>query len=126
MIRPESSARAGRPVCRQALRAFSSAFSTKVWPVSSASAKPKSDCGTASKPASARIGRISASLPLFEVARTRRTQSAAARGPLQRQQFADALAGQVEQAVQVRARERRAFGGALHFDEAAVAVQPPV
>jgi hypothetical protein len=37
---PESSAIAGRPVCAAALRALRRAFSTKLRPVSSASATP--------------------------------------------------------------------------------------
>ena len=47
---PESSAIAGRPVRRAALRALISAFSRKVLPVSGGGSMPKSDWRTSSRP----------------------------------------------------------------------------
>ena len=55
---PESSPNAGIPVSRAALRAFSSAFSTKVSPVSSASPMPSSPCVTNSIPLSPSISAV--------------------------------------------------------------------
>ena len=120
--RPESSAIAAPPAARAAWRALASAFSTKVACGSSASSMPSAPCATSSMPSGANSSPSSASLPALLDARTsprRDRQRRGERRSLRADQLADALGGEREQAVHLVARERRAFGGALHLDEAA-------
>ncbi|CAM2158368.1 hypothetical protein PT2222_40276 [Paraburkholderia tropica] len=114
---------------------MASAFSTKVTCGSSASGTPSSPCVTSSMPAAPSSAANSRSLPaLFEASTTRPDKALWAalgaalavsamrdlqRGLLLLDQRADAALREVEQRVEFVARERRAFGRALHFDHAA-------
>ena len=69
---PESSANAGKPDAAAAARALISAFSAKLVPVSSGSARPSSPAATASIPYGMSSSRISRSLPGLCVAITSR------------------------------------------------------
>ena len=114
---------AGRPVAAAAWRALASAFSTKVRCGSSASPTPSSLWRTSATPSGANSCCSSASLPALLEARTSFIVCNAALVSkaccLQRDQLADALFGQAQQRVHLGAREGRAFGRALHFDEVA-------
>src|SRR5690606_25041515 len=82
---PESSAIAGRPERRAAWRALMMAFSTKLWPSSTASGMANSPCGTSSTSRSRRMACSSASflrLPLASTTFTVLTR-VQRRGPLQ-------------------------------------------
>jgi len=68
--RPESSAIAGRPLNAAACRAFKSALSSKVSPVSSGGSIPNSDCGTNSKPNGPSMSENSRIFPALPVAST--------------------------------------------------------
>src|SRR3984885_6451817 len=124
-VRPESSETAGRPVCAAIARALSSALSANVLPVSGTSgASGNSSRPTSSprNPASARMRFSSATLCAFLVASTTRELTATERLGLQRHvlqagQLRTAGRAQVEQAVQQRAGERLALGGALDLHE---------
>src|SRR5690606_35729816 len=100
---------------------------------------PSSDCGTISMPSGPSIWRNSRSLPGLLLARTRRRMSdgeavgGGARavprssrlsvegGALRRHELADAFLSQIEERVQLRAREGCAFRGALHLHQSAAA-----
>src|SRR3954468_6936462 len=71
---PESSANAGKPDAAAAARALMSAFSAKLVPVSSGSAKPSSPADTASIPYGMSSSRISRSLPGLWLAITSRPE----------------------------------------------------
>src|SRR3984885_6694558 len=131
-VRPESSETAGSPVCAAIARALSSALSANVLPVSGTSgasgnwSRPTSSPGN---PASARIRLSSATLCAFRVASTTRGRGAPARElaatarlglqrhVLQAGQFRAPGRAQVKKAVQQRAGERLALGGALDLHE---------
>src|SRR3984957_14084351 len=131
-VRPESSDTAGRPVCRAIARALSSALSANVLPVSAtsgASGNSSSPTSSPRNPASARMRLSSATLCAFRVASTTRGRGAPAgelaatarlglqRHVLQAGQFRAPGRAQVKKAVQQRAGERLALGGALDLDE---------
>src|SRR5690606_5498733 len=118
--RPESSAMAGRPVWRQALRALMRAFSTKVGAVSSASVTLNSDCGTTRMPSSASTAATSRVLPALLLANTTSSIGLVLQHlALDFQQLGNALAGQFRHAVELVQPESVAFGGALELDEGA-------
>src|SRR6476620_7532571 len=71
---PESSANAGKPDAAAAARALISAFSAKLVPVSSGSARPSSPADTATIPYGMSSSRISRSLPGLWVAITSRPE----------------------------------------------------
>src|SRR5689334_8518478 len=123
-VRPESSETAGRPVYAAIARALSSALSANVLPVSAtsgASGKSSRPTSSPAKPASARMRLSSATLCAFLVASTTRRSATERLGlqgrVLQTGQLRAAGRAQVEQAVQQRAGERLALGGALDLDE---------
>src|SRR5690606_13901096 len=121
--RPESSANAGRPVTRAALRAFNRAFSTKLSPVSGMSSTPRLPCATNSNPASPSSRLNSASFPGLPLATTMRFMGLAGEClALDLDQAGDALFGQGGHGIQLAAAERVALGGALQLDEAAAVV----
>src|SRR3954469_9635039 len=72
---PESSAIAGKPAIRAALRALMSALSRKVLPVSGGGSMPNSDWRTGSKPVPASNSVNSRSLPVLPLASTTRLAS---------------------------------------------------
>ena len=69
---PESSAIAGKPVSRAALRALISEFSRKVLPVSGGGSMPKSDCRNSASPDAPNNSENWRSFPGLPVARTTR------------------------------------------------------
>jgi hypothetical protein len=69
-LKPESSARAGRPLARVAASALIVAFSSKLLPVSSGTARPRSAAETISTPKPESSVRISPALPRLWVATT--------------------------------------------------------
>src|SRR5918992_5775664 len=117
---PESSAIAGRPSAAAAARALPSAFAANVSPCSGGSVTP-SGSGSSATPTSTRPS--SRSLCSLRVASTSRKTHylLVDSGRLRGAQPFDAVLGQRQQLVQVRARERRALGGRLHLDQPAVA-----
>ena len=115
---PESSATASSPVAAASARALSSAFSSKVVPVSST---PVSWPTTSTS--GPRMCWTSSTLWALPVASSTRI-SAAAGGSLtisccRAMISVDARLGQAEQRVELGAGVGRALGGALHLDEAA-------
>src|SRR6185437_9948945 len=133
-VRPESSETAGRPVYAAIARALSSALCANVLPVSATSGASGNSSRPTSSPAklaSARMRLSSATLCAFLVASTTRRSATEGLGPrhrilqcrilqcrvLQAGQLRAAGRAQVEQAVQQRAGERLALGGALDLDE---------
>src|SRR5258708_1207675 len=132
--RPESSAIDGSPVNAAMARAFSSAFSPNVSPVSATSGAPgnsSSPLRVTVRPAVCRIRRSSATLCGFHVARTSRLDGAEpASVPLnglgegimlQSGQLTAAGYGEVEQPAKHFPSERLPLGGPLHLDEVPVA-----
>ena len=102
-----------------AARALISAFSSNVSPVSGGSS---SASGSGSSGASGSSRWNSRSLWALRVARTSLdVPCLPRRAGLDRAQALDPVLGEREQLVEVRARERRALGGRLDLDEAAVA-----
>src|SRR5258705_13942416 len=121
---PESSASAGNPAA-EACRAFSSALSSKVWPVSAMLTIPNADCSTSSKPRGSSSAANSRCLPGLVVASTTRTALAPLALQclgLQRAQLADSGDRKIEQRVELVAPEGMALGRALHFNERAAVV----
>src|SRR5688572_24373787 len=129
---PESSAIAGNPERRAALRALISAFSRKVLPVSGGASMPKSDWRARLQPRPDSNSENSRSLPGLPLASTTRmSTTSAASGSraylgLQLEQLRDALGREVEQRIELVAAERMAFGRALHLDEATTVVHDDV
>src|SRR5215212_2728113 len=120
---PESSAIAGRFVASAAARALISAFSSNVSPVSGGSS---TSSGSGSRSTSGSRRWNSRSLWALRVAST--TAAAMARSflpasglGLHLAQPFDPVRGEREQLVEVGAAERRALGGGLDLDEAAIA-----
>src|SRR5271165_2554468 len=124
------------PVAAAACRAFNSAFSRKLAPVSSGASTPSAVWLTTSNGSSASSARNSRSLPGFAVATT---SSSAARGRSGRadalapagaelcgMEARDAGARKVEQLIELVAAKRVAFGGALNLDETAAAVHDDI
>src|SRR5436305_11178278 len=122
---PESSANAGKPLASAARRAFSSAFSSNVAPVSSGSMRPSSAAPTASTSYGASNSRISTILPGLWLAMTslppenRRAMLEPECGALAAGQLGDAGAGQRQHRVEARLVERCTLGGRLDLDDAA-------
>ena len=124
--RPLSSASAGRPRRSAASRAFRSALSTKVLPISSGSGRPSSAAPTHSMPCGASSSWISRSLPALWVAMT-------SLGPIaficptafncSRKISVAAHAREPQQAQQPFLVETFALGGQLRLDDRAVAGQ---
>src|SRR5216684_8218749 len=129
--RPESSAKAGKPVASAAACALSAAFASKVAPVSSGSATPSASADESVTPKGAISAAISRSLPGLWVARTRRSPAKArgvrpgkpdASGETERQalrsdQLADPLMGKLEHASKACLVERTLLGGGLDLDD---------
>src|SRR5438874_875373 len=127
---PESSASAGTPLASAASRAFSTAFFSKVAPVSSGSGRPSAPAPTASTRYGASRSPISTILPGLWLAMTslppgnRRAISGQAQGfALAPGQLGNAGPGQRQHRIEVRFVERRALGGRLDLDDAARAGQ---
>ena len=131
---PESSAMRRQPASRAAWRALSSAFSTKVVPVSGGGVDAELGLRDELEAASARATpRARAACPhcRWRAPRAVRTRVASAaqrsRAPrLQLEQLRDAVRGEIQQRIELVAAEGVTFGRALHLDEAAAVVHHDV
>src|SRR5450755_4535886 len=128
--RPESSATDGSPVNFAMARAFSSALSANVSPVSATSSAPgnsSSPVSSTGTPAATRIRRSSTTLWTFWVASTSRrapgpplSSSLTGKGiVLQPGQFAATGYGEIEQPAEHVPAERLALGRPLYLNEVA-------
>src|SRR3984957_2136527 len=118
--RPESSATAGRRVKAAMARAFSSAFSSNVAPVSGTSGAPGNSSSPVTLMVVPRIRDSSRSLASFLVARTTASAGMAVQGgALQAGQLAAAGHSEVEELAEHVAAERLALRGALDLHEGA-------
>src|SRR3954471_5915063 len=127
---PESSARAAWPLPAADATALIFALAAKVVPSSIGSGRPSDPALTGRMPCGPSSALISRTLPSLCEATTKwlprgnfTTKSSCQNVFLQRHQFADALARQLEQRHQLFLGEGRAFRGALNFHQAARAGQ---
>src|SRR6056297_2348469 len=130
---PESSPSAAWPETWAAVRALTSAFSTKLLPVSGGCLTSNSDCGLIEKPCESAMASNSVSLPAFPDATTsvRFAIVPAPSVPVQRSvprghQLFDTGACQVQHPVELAALKSMPFSRTLYLDKPAAVVHDDV